>query len=583
MIAGETKLCAQCKSSFLVEAEDFLFYERMKVPPPTWCPECRMKRRMMFRNERLLFRRKCAMCGKDIITMYHPKADVVVYCNECWWSDKWDAAQYGRDYDFSRPFFAQFKDLAREVPRMALEAYQNENSPYSNYTWLSKNTYLSPSTMYSENIAYSNGITRCQDSMDCMYIYHSALSYECMDCQNCSGGVYLTNCKDCIDSRFLYDCRGCSHCFMSAGLRNKSFVFRGEQLTKEEYERKMADVHAGNYSAFSVHVLEYHTLRSRSIHRFADVYNTKNSSGNNLIDAKNARHCFTGEQLENVSHGIRLMEIKDSADLYGAGNGGELLYEGVNVGYKDSLVRFSTNTFEEIRDATYCDYCRTSQNIFGCVGLRKKQYHIFNKPYTKNDYEALVEKIVAQMDEIPYTDTAGRAYCFGEFFPPELSPFSYNESIASEYYPMDNKGISRSGFSWRATETREYTITKNAEDLPNDIQDVPDAIVQETIGCLHAAHCGDPCTTAFRITAQELQFYRRMKVPLPRLCPNCRHYEKISYRNPLNVRLWERRCMCTQSEHHHEGGTCPNQFQTPYTPERPEMVYCEQCYQAEVA
>jgi len=541
-----------------------------------------MKRRMIFRNELMLFRRNCALCKKDIITMYHPAADVVVYCNECWWSDKWDASQYGVEYDFTKPFFEQFLRLSKQVPRMALEAFQNENSPYTNYTWLSKNIYLSPSTMYSENISYSHGITRCQDSVDCIYIYNSQLCYECSDCQNCSSSVYLVDCKDCISSAFLYDCRGCTDCFMSSGLRNKSFVFRGQQHTKGEYKKKLDELRLGDYSVFASYVGEFEKLKMKSIHRFADLFNTTRSTGNNLIDSKNARHCFTGEKLENMSYAIRAFEISDSADLYGSGDGAELLYDVVNCGYKDSLIRFSANTFEEIRDATYCDYCRTSQNIFGCVGLRKKQYHILNKAYTKEEYESLVKKIIVHMDEMPYRDRLGRIYGFGEFFPPEFSPFSYNGSIAHEYYPMGEKEVLENGFPWREPETRDYHPTKISSELPDSISEISDSITQETLGCSHAGSCGDPCTVAFKILESEVQFYRRMNVPIPRLCPNCRHYARARYRDPLNVQLWQRKCMCVQLNHDHPE-KCPNEFETPYSPERPEIVYCEQCYQKEIS
>ena len=69
----------------------------------------------------------------------------------------------------------------------------------------------------------------------------------------------------------------------------------------------------------------------------------------------------------------------------------------------------------------------------------------------------------------------------------------------------------------------------------------------------------------------EFKFYKRMNLPLPRLCPNCRHYERLKQRNPL--RLWHRKCM-------KEG--CQNEFETSYAPDRPEIIYCERCYQQEV-
>ena len=361
---------------------------------------------------------------------------------------------------------------------------------------------------------------------------------------------------------------------MSSNLRNKTYVFRNQQLSKDEYNQKIKETQFSNRKVFNACVLEYEKLRKYAIHRFADLFKTTMSEGNNLINSKNAQHCFSGEDLENVKYGIRVIEIKDSMDLHGVGNGAELMYEGVNVGYKDSLIRFSTNTFEDVRDATYCDYCRTSQNIFGCVGLRKKQFYILNKSYSNDEYLELVKKIEQHMKNMPYNDAQGREYPFGEFFPTELSPFAYNETVAQEYYPTIEKEAVSAGFYWRSQGTRDYQVTKYQSELPDDIDEIDDSITQETIECLHRGLCDEQCTSAFKIIDSELQFYRRMHLPLPQLCPNCRHYRRIKYRNPLNVQLWHRKCM-------HEG--CSNEFETPYTPDRPEIIYCEQCYNAEVA
>src|SRR3989338_7740375 len=99
----ETKTCQNCKASFVIDASDFQFYEKIKVPPPTFCPECRMVRRMAFRNERALYKRKDAF-GNDVISIYSPDKPFIVYDQNYWWSDKWDALDYGRDYDFSKSF-----------------------------------------------------------------------------------------------------------------------------------------------------------------------------------------------------------------------------------------------------------------------------------------------------------------------------------------------------------------------------------------------------------------------------------------------------------------------------------------------
>jgi len=37
---SENRICQNCKSDFIIELEDFSFYEKMKVPAPTFCPYC---------------------------------------------------------------------------------------------------------------------------------------------------------------------------------------------------------------------------------------------------------------------------------------------------------------------------------------------------------------------------------------------------------------------------------------------------------------------------------------------------------------------------------------------------------------
>ena len=103
-MSPEKRICQNCKKSFTIDPEDFAFYAKIKVPPPTWCPECRMVRRMSFRNERSLYRRKCSAPRheEEILSIYSPDKNLVVYDQKYWLSDKWDPIAYGREYDFSK-------------------------------------------------------------------------------------------------------------------------------------------------------------------------------------------------------------------------------------------------------------------------------------------------------------------------------------------------------------------------------------------------------------------------------------------------------------------------------------------------
>jgi len=128
---SQTKQCQNCKASFTIEPQDFAFYEKIKVPSPTWCPECRLHRRFLFLNQRTLYKRNCDLCQKSIISMYHDKIFFPVYCPECWWSDKWNPTELA--YDFSKPFFKQIEELSNRIPRMSLDGLHKTwiNSQYN--------------------------------------------------------------------------------------------------------------------------------------------------------------------------------------------------------------------------------------------------------------------------------------------------------------------------------------------------------------------------------------------------------------------------------------------------------------------
>jgi hypothetical protein len=125
-----------------------------------------------------------------------------------------------------------------------------------------------------------------------------------------------------------------------------------------------------------------------------------------------------------------------------------------------------------------------------------------------------------------------------------------------------------------------------ADSIPDDIAAVDESIIKEILACKHGGECDHQCTTAFRITPDELRFYKKQSIPLPLKCPNCRHYERLAKMPPL--KLWPRACMCKNAAgnpaaHPHTDEPCANEFETPYAPGGAEIVYCEECYNAEIA
>ena len=209
----ETKQCQSCKKDFTIESDDFEFYEKMKVPAPTFCPECRMQRRLIWRNERTLYKRKCDAPGhtEDLISMYAPEHTFPVYDHEFWYSDKWDALDYGKDFDFTKPFFKQFEELFLTVPHVALFDSKSVNSSYCNIVVEHKNCYLVSAGWGNEDSMYSNRIANCKNTFDSYVCHRTEFGYENVYCRESNLLRFSLRSEGCVDSYFLYDCRNCSN------------------------------------------------------------------------------------------------------------------------------------------------------------------------------------------------------------------------------------------------------------------------------------------------------------------------------------------------------------------------------------
>ncbi len=581
-MTSEIKKCNSCQKDFTIEVEDFVFYEKLKVPPPTWCPECRQMRRMSFRNERNLFKRKCDKTGKDIISIFSPDSPHKVYSYSSWYSDEFDPMAYNCDFDFSRPFFEQFKELMLEMPLPSLQVRTSENCEYNNDMSESKNCYLCARTHYCTDVLYSYRANYSRDCTDCMQVFRqSEFLYECVECIQCNKSSYLYFCESCSGSSMLWNCKNCLDCFMCSNLRNKQYCFKNKQLEKEEYKKKIAEYNLGSFIEKEKALREFEDFNKKNIRKCLNIINSQNSTGDNIINCKNSFLCFGVKFTENVRYLWDIIDYKDSMDAYSGGRNSELIYEctGTAGAYNCQFCYRASDS----SDTLYSVFLKNCKNLFGCVGLKNKEYCILNKQYTKEAYGSMVAKIIEHMNK------TGE---YGEFFPIDLSNFAYNETVAQEYFPLTKEEALKKGLRWQEPDIKNYQATLRPESMPDDIKDTNDDVLKEVIGCAHSGACNHGCTTAFRMIPRELEFYKRMNLPLPRLCPNCRHYGRLEKLNP--PKLWPGKCQCAgiqsdngayknQAKHHlHGENHCPNEFETSYAPDRPEIVYCEKCYQKEV-
>ncbi|HLP86941.1 MAG TPA: hypothetical protein VK153_03665 [Candidatus Paceibacterota bacterium] len=547
------EICKTCNNEFIIRDEDLVFYEQMKTASPLYCPECRMARRLMFRNERILYKRPCDLCKKDMVTLYSPESPFTVYCSKCWWSDNWNPKDYGADYDPNKKFFDQYKELQMKVPRLGIIEVQNVRSEYTNGSAENKDCYLIFASDFNEDCLYGRLVQRSKQSMDGAFLHDSEFCYECIDCRKCFKCLYSEQCQDSTDLLFCYNLRNSNNCIFCTNGRNLSNAIYNKKYSKEEFEQKKKEI-LNNYETIEEAKKQFEELKNKTIKKFAAQTKCHNVTGDYLHNCQDGVRLFDTYDAKNCSYMKDIDGAIDSMDCNNAYDKPEFAYN-VMGALQGSKLKNSAFVFYS-NEVEYCDNCHHLLNGIGCISIRKGNYMIFNKEYSKDEYLKLKIEIEEQLK---------KEGVFGQFFPPEVAPFAYNESLIQDFFPLSREEAVKRGYRWQDRTTGTFgkeTIKKG--EIPNNINDVDDGILDEILIC-------EDCNKNYKIVKAELDFYKRMGLPLPHKDFECRHKDRMSKRNPM--KLWHRKCM-------KEG--CSNEFETTYSPERPEVIYCESCYQQEV-
>lgn len=550
------KNCKQCNIGFEVTDSDREFYDKVSpviagkkfsIPEPTLCPQCRYQRRINWRAGLHLFTRKSDKSGKTILSYFPQDAPVVAYSEDEWWADDWNPLDYGREVDFLRSFLDQVKELMQEVPMLARSVKSNENCDYVNSASENKNCYLIAGASYDEDCYYGNFILSCKSTVDCSFVFDSDLCYELVDCKGCYNLKYSTNCQNCSDSYFLINCRNSRNCFGSVNLENKEYVFFNEQLTKDEYEKKIAGMQLDSRSRIEEVKSYFEKHRLKFPYKYMQGDMNENVTGNGIMSSRNTFDSYDVSGLEDCKYVAWFHSSKNCMDIYAWGlTGSELCYECTEVGESSSNALFSFFIYNGV-NTMYSLSSFQSENIFGCVSMRRNKYCILNKQYTKEEYEELVPRIIEHMKK------NGE---WGEFFPMAMCPFKYNQSIAQDYMPITKAEAEKLGANW--VDEPPIESPKEKIEIPDSIQDMDSTICDKILTC---EKTGRP----YKIIPQEFKFYKANNIPIPALSFLARHEARLARRNPR--KLWDRQC-----------DKCQADISTSYSPESPEIVYCEQCY-----
>jgi len=277
-------------------------------------------------------------------------------------------------------------------------------------------------------------------------------------------------------------------------------------------------------------------MEEEAVHKDSWGSAAEDCSGNNIKNSKNCHVCFNIVNCWDCKYLFDVLDAKDCYDLSYSLYKPEVACELIStLELKYSAFNMASHYCNNV---FYCDQLNNSSDCFGCIALNRYKYCILNKQYSKEEYFALKERLIAHMVE------TGE---WGEFFPAQISPWAYNETVAQEYMPISRDDAVAKGYKWKEASENKAQGGRGADDVVD---------------------CGG-CGKNFRLIPQELKFYKERVLPVPRKCPDCRHLDRMALRTPR--RLWKKAC-----------SKCGEENWTTYSPERPEQVYCQKCYEGSV-
>lgn len=530
--------------------ESFIFDYKKKnhsFPLPNMCFSCTRQRLLSFTNEMNIYKSKDSD-GHDIISMYSPDKPYEVYTKEKWYTASWNGLDYRRKFDLSKSFFDQFRLLRQEVPVVALNVVNSENSEFNNNIINSKNCYMCFGNESLEDCLYVTGSYGTKYSID-VWWSTTENSYEIFNCGNVYKSYFCSNCTESRDLILCDNCFGCKNCIMCSNLVNQEYHILNKKYSPEEFHKKKEELDFGNYTKFQTLKKVFSDFLITTPKIFSDTVQSENVTGNYIYQSKKCFNCYNVIEIEDSSHVAnagRISWVANSCIVYtGEGKiiGSTMIYESSSIAF--CILINACHNLTYCTDMLSCSYC------FWCVWLQHKNYCFFNTQYSQEEYFEKVEACIAHMQK------TGE---WGQIFPANISLFGYNETLAQWEFPLEKKDAIETEFLWSDYESPFPNTAKTitADKLPDTIESVPDDVLNWAIICERS---GKP----FKIIAQELEFYRKHQLPLPRLHPNERYIARLQIRT--DRQLYNIKC-----------DSCHKELQSVYRQDWKEKVYCRNCY-----
>lgn len=285
-------------------------------------------------------------------------------------------------------FFTEFERLKLKTPRVASVIINSVNSDYCHNCDNCKNCYLIANGVGNQDCMYGRDFYKNTDCTDCDHIETCTLCYNCVNCKECWNGNFLQDCANAVDCNYGYFLKDCKNCIGCAGLRKKEFHIFNKPYSKEEFSAKKASLTQNEITE------AFDRLKKEVPRRDTMQINTENCFGDNILNSKDIFYGFDVRDSQDCGYVAELHGVKDSWDIFVL-EYSELCYD-LSSCYKLNNCNFCFSCWES-NDLEFCEWVSNSQNCFGCVSLHRKEYHLLNQPYSKDEYFKKTAEIKDQL------------------------------------------------------------------------------------------------------------------------------------------------------------------------------------------
>ncbi len=550
------RTCALTGEAWTMDQTEIDWYKKFNVPPSHMSPLSRLKLVDGYFVVFDMWYNKHAESGKPVVSIVHPATGIRVLPDTEWFSK--DFIDRGQSLDLLKPFFDQLHQLVISVPVAATYNYQVPENSIAFISLGDQDSYFvlacrSKRTLYAMNgydVEDSAELTLVNNVRESYNVCHSDRVYKCR---------FVREAYDCIEGTFLFDCRNCEFCFGATNQRNKKYLFFNEQLTREDWEHRVAAIDLTSFAVREEYEKRFRDLVSNAVWPENFNIGDENSTGDYIYESTNCKDGYFitrgCKDLDACSYAFN--SPSNNCYLSTAIFGSSDCYYGIGAG-NSSQCRFALSILNQCFDTEYCNSCYNCEHCFGCVGLRHKKFCILNKQYTEEEYWKV-------LDELKRTMLDRGEY--GEMPPLKLSTQHWKGSGAALVYGATKDECAKLGaldFEAAADGAEgpeiDPALLRSLDTLPDRVEAAEDLV-------------GKPYWDAafgrrFTYLKPELDLYQKLGVAPSRKHPTRRIRELYA---EMNIAVFENaHCeKCHQVIRVAKNMTYPNR-----------RLYCRSCYRA---